>query len=82
LGKSLICDIEARDVAAYHNARKAKGAAGATINNEFTVLASILADHGRWAEIRRDVKRLDENESAAHALLPDEEAGFCMHPRR
>jgi integrase len=74
LGKSLICDIEARDVAAYQNARAAEGAAGATINKEFTVLASILADRGRWAEIRRDVKRLDENESAGHALLPDEEA--------
>ena len=73
-GKSLICDIEARDVAAYQKARVAEGAAGATVNKEFTVLASILADHGRWAEIRRDVKRLDENESAGRALLPDEEA--------
>jgi integrase len=74
LGKSLICDIEARDVAAYQNARGAEGAAGATVNKEFTVLGSILAEHGRWAEIRRDVKRPDENESAGHALLPDEEA--------
>ncbi|MGH9439670.1 MAG: tyrosine-type recombinase/integrase, partial [Terriglobia bacterium] len=35
---------------------------------------SILADHGLWAAIRRDVERLDENESAGRALLPDEEA--------
>lgn len=73
-GKSLICDTEARDVAAYQKTRVAKGAAGATINKEFTVLASILADHGRWARIRRDVKRLDENENTGHAPLPDEEA--------
>lgn len=51
----------------------AKGAAGVTVNKEFTVLASILADHGLWSAIRRDVKRLEENESAGRALLPEEE---------
>lgn len=55
-GQRLICDIEARDVAAYRKNRVTKGAGGATINKEFTVLASILADHGRWTEIRRDTK--------------------------
>jgi integrase len=39
-----------------------------------TLLASILADHGLWAAIRRDVQRLDKNESAGRALLPDEES--------
>jgi integrase len=73
-GKRLICDIDAPDVAAYQEAREAENAAGATVNKEFTVLASILADHNLWNGIRRDAKRLDENESAGRALLPDEES--------
>lgn len=72
-GKRLICDIDAPDVAAYQKAR-AENAAGATVNKEFTVLASILADHGLWNGIRRDAKRLEENESAGRALLPEEES--------
>jgi len=73
-GKRLICDIDAPEVAAYQKARTAEDAAGATVNKEFTVLASILADHGLWNSIRRDARRLDENESAGRALLPDEES--------
>ena len=73
-GKRLICDIEAPDVAAYQKTRAAENAAGATANKEFTVLASILADHNLWNGIRRDAKRLEENESAGRALLPDEES--------
>jgi integrase len=73
-GKRLVCDVDAPDVAAYQKARAAEDAAGATVNKEFTVLASILADHGLWNGIRRDAKRLEENESAGRALLADEEA--------
>jgi integrase len=58
----------------YQKARAAEDAAGATVNKEFTVLASILADHGLWNGIRRDAKRLEENGSAGRALLADEEA--------
>jgi integrase len=72
--KRLICDIEALEVAAYQKARGAANAAGATVNKEFTVFASMMADHGLWNGIRRDVKRLDENDSAGRALLPDDEA--------
>ena len=73
-GKRLICDIDAPDVAAYQEARAAENEAGATVNKEFTVLASVLADHGLWNGIRRDAKRLEENDSAGRALLPDEES--------
>jgi len=73
-GRRLICDVDAPEVVAYQKAREAEKAAGATVNKEFTVLASILADHNLWNGIRRDAKRLDENESAGRALLPDEES--------
>lgn len=74
-GRRLICHIDAPDVAACQMARAEK-AAGATVNKEFTVLASTLADHGIWNNIRRDAKRQDENESAGRDLLPAEESPF------
>jgi integrase len=70
---SLICDIDAPDVTAYKDRRRAAGAAGATVKKEFAILACILADHGQWHKIRRKVKSPDENKSAGRALLPDEE---------
>lgn len=73
LGTMLVCEIEARYVAAYQKARQAKGAAGATVNKEIACLSSILADYGAWEQVRRDVKRLEENEEAGRALNRDEE---------
>jgi integrase len=70
----LICDIEARDVTAYKEHRRAESAAGATVKKEFAILACILADHGQWHKIRRKVKSPDEKTSVGRALLPDEEA--------
>ena len=48
------------------------GAAGATVNKELACLSSILSDYGLWAQVRRDVKRLDENEEAGRALNREE----------
>jgi hypothetical protein len=68
LGSGLTCDIEAKDVVAYQRARLAQGTAGATINKEVACLSSILADCGVWERVRRDVKRLEEDEEAGRAL--------------
>jgi integrase len=57
----------------YQKRRLADGAAGATVNKEVTCISSILSDHGSWQRIRRDVKRLPENEEAGRALEPEEE---------
>jgi integrase len=70
----MIGDINSKAISSYQRSRLEQGAAGATVNKEFTVLASILADRGLWQSIRRDVKRVEENESAGRALLTDEEA--------
>jgi integrase len=51
------------------------GETGATINKEIACISSILGDYGSWERIRRDVKRLPENEEAGRALEPEEE---CM----
>lgn len=72
-GTTLACEITARDIAEYQKARLAESAAGATINKEITCISSILSDQGCWERIRRDVKRLPENEEAGRALEPEEE---------
>ena len=73
LGTMLVCEIEARDIVAYQKARLAQPAAGATINKEIACLSSILGDCGVWEQVRRDVKRLEENEEAGRALSRDGE---------
>ena len=49
------------------------GASGATINKEISCLSSILSDYGVWEQVRRDVRRLEENEEAGRALSRDGE---------
>jgi integrase len=73
LGTRLICEITARDIVAYQRGRLSNGAAGATINKEVTCLSAILSDYGIWIQIRRDVKRVEENETAGRALTSAEE---------
>lgn len=73
LGLMLVCEIEARHIVAYQRARLAQRAAGATINKEIACLSSILGDCGIWQHVRRDIKRIDENQDAGRALSRDEE---------
>lgn len=73
LGTALVCEIEARHIVAYQKARLAQRAAGATINKEIACLSSILGDYGVWEQVRRNVKRLEENEEAGRALCCEEE---------
>lgn len=73
LGTMLVCEIEGRDIGAYQKARLAQYAAGATINKEIACVASILGDCGVWEQMRRDVKRLEENDEAGRALSREEE---------
>lgn len=73
LGSLLVCEVTARDIADYQKKRVAEGAAGATVNEGMTCIGSILSDHGSWVRVRRDVKRLPENEEAGRALEPADE---------
>jgi hypothetical protein len=66
----LVCEMEASDIVTYQKVRLARSAAGATINKEIARLASIFSDCGVWEQVRRDVKRLDENEEGGQGLEP------------
>jgi len=76
---TLVCEIEARDVADYQNKRLAQSAAGATINKEVACLSSILSAYGLWQQMRRDIKRLKENEDAGRVLSTEEEKKLLEH---
>lgn len=78
LGSVLVCEIAARDILAYQKTRVAQGAAGATVNKEIACLSSILIEYGMWEQLRRDVKRLDENKPG-RALSRDEEKWLLEH---
>lgn len=73
LGTTLVSEITARDIANYQKIRLSQRAAGATINKETACLSSILSEYSRWERLRRDVKRMEENEEAGRALNRDEE---------
>jgi integrase len=73
LGNMLVCEIEAGDIVAYQKVRLGQCAAGATINKEIACLSSILGEYGVWESVRRDVKRLEENQEAGRALSREEE---------
>ena len=48
LGRKLICDLEARDVARYQQARLDEEASPKTVNLEFGTLRAILKRGGQW----------------------------------
>jgi integrase len=74
LGKQLLCDISAEDLAAYQTRRKREGVSNRTVNLELGVLRSILRRCRMWEAIAEDVDFLKESPSPGRALPPEEEA--------
>ncbi len=74
LGKKLLVDIEARDVAKYQQARVDEGASGRTVNIEVGMLRQIMRKHGTWERIKPDVQMLPERQDVGRALTPEEES--------
>jgi integrase len=73
LGSVLLCDVDARAVAAYQAKRKAEKASARTLNKELQVLRQILKGHKLWATLQGDVKFEREHSSIGKALTFDEE---------
>jgi integrase len=76
LGKKLLVDIEARDVAKYQTARVDEGASGRTVNLEVAMLRQIMRKRGAWERIKPDVQMLPERQDVGRALTPEEEAAL------
>lgn len=73
LGSLLLCDLDAREIAAYQARRKAMGASERTLNKELQVLRQILKRYKLWADLQGEVKFEREHTSVGKALAPEEE---------
>jgi integrase len=73
LGKLLVCDIEARDIAQYQQKRLQKGAAPKTINLEVGTLRAIIKRNGAWSKLQGDVRMLPAQEEVGRAISAVEE---------
>jgi integrase len=76
LGKKLVVDIKADDIAKYRNARLETGVANRTVNIEVGCLRSVLKKNGAWARLQPHVDMLPEREDAGHALAAEEESAL------
>jgi len=73
LGKLLVCDIEARDIAQYQQKRLKEGAAPKTINLEVGTLRAIIKRNGAWSKVQGDVRMLPAQEEVGRAISAAEE---------
>ena len=73
LGSLLLCDIDAREIAAYQARRKADHASARTLNKELQVLRQVLKRHKLWAMLQGEVKFEREHVGIGKALTPEEE---------
>ncbi len=78
LGKKLLVDIEARDVAKYQTVRRAEGASNRTVNIEVGMLRQIMRKYGAWARIQADVTMLPERQDVGCALTPEQETMLLL----
>ncbi len=74
LGKKLLVDIEARDVAKYQNSRLDEGASGRTVNIEVAMLRQVMRKRGAWERIKPDVQMLPERQDVGRALTAEEQS--------
>jgi integrase len=82
LGKKLLLEIEASDVAKYQRARLAEGAANRTVNIEISMLRQIMRNYGAWARIQSNVTMLPEREDVGRALTAKEETALLLECSR
>lgn len=78
LGKRLLVDIEARDIAKYQSARLAEGASNRTVNIEVGLLRQIMRKYGTWARIQPDVTMLPEKQDVGQALTAVQEHSLLL----
>ena len=84
LGRKLVCDIDARDVARCQQNRIAQGASPKTVNLEVGTLRAILRRHGVWAHIQQDVRMLPTRDDVGRAITGKEERALldaCSNSR-
>jgi integrase len=76
MGRKLICDLDAQDVARYQQKRLDEGASPRTANLEVGSLRAILKRFGQWARIQPEVKMLTTRDDVGRAISAEEEAAL------
>jgi hypothetical protein len=74
LGKKLLCDVTADDIANYQAGRLGEGASPKTVNLEVGTLRAIMRKNRLWASIQPDVRMLRAREDVGRAISLEEEA--------
>ena len=83
MGKKLLVDIDAKDIAKYQKARLAEGASNRTVNIEVGVLRQIMKRAGQWERVKNsdawgDTGMLKERDDAGRALTATEESMLLL----
>jgi integrase len=78
LGRKLICDLDARDVARYQQKRLDEEASPKTMNLEIGTLRAILKRSGQWARLQPEVKMLPTRDDIGRAISTDEETALLQ----
>ncbi|WP_348265271.1 integrase [Telmatobacter sp. DSM 110680] len=78
LGRKLICDIEAREIARYQRKRLDEEASPKTVNLEVGTLRAILKRSGQWARLQPEVKMLPTRDDIGRAISTEEEAALLQ----
>ena len=74
LGRKLVCDIDARDIARYQQKRIDAEASPKTVNLEIGTLRAILKRSGHWARLQPEVNMLPTRDDIGRAISPEEES--------
>ena len=78
LGRKLICDIEAREIARYQQKRLDEDASPKTVNLEIGTLRAILKRSGQWARLQPEVKMLPTRDDIGRAISTEEETALLQ----
>jgi integrase len=78
LGRKLVCDIDARDIAPYQQKRVAGDASPETVNLEIGTLRAILKRYGQWARLQPDVKMMATRDDIGRAISSEEESSLLQ----
>jgi integrase len=78
LGRKLVCDIDARDIARYQQKRIDADASPKTVNLEIGTLRAILKRFGHWARLQPDVNMLATRDDIGRAITPEEESALLQ----
>jgi integrase len=76
LGRKLVCDIDARDVARYQQKRIDADASPKTVNLEIGTLRAILKRSGHWARLQPNVSMLATRDDIGRAISTEEETAL------